>query len=152
MQAAITAAVLIVVLLAMVLRNLLDTLLVFYPLILAALFTVAVAVLFDLAFNFANVIVLPLLMGLGVASGIHMVIRARGNSGSFSLLQTSTPRAVTFSALTTILSFGSLALSAHRGTASMGILLTIAIGFTLFCTLVALPAMMAWLNSRQQSA
>ena len=152
MQAAITAAVLIVVLLAMVLRNLRDTLLVFYPLILAALFTVAVAVLFDLAFNFANVIVLPLLMGLGVASGIHMVIRARGNSGSFSLLQTSTPRAVTFSALTTILSFGSLALSAHRGTASMGILLTIAIGFTLFCTLVALPAMMAWLNSRQQSA
>ncbi|MFL2540597.1 MAG: MMPL family transporter [Candidatus Latescibacterota bacterium] len=151
LQAALTAAVLIILLLVAVLRNLRDTLLVFYPLILAALFTVAVAVLFDLTFNFANVIVLPLLMGLGVASGIHMLIRARGNPGSVSLLRSSTPRAVTFSALTTILSFGSLAVSAHRGTASMGILLTIAIGFTLICTLVALPAMMAWLESRQQS-
>ncbi|MEC7647209.1 MAG: MMPL family transporter [Pseudomonadota bacterium] len=152
LQAVITAGVLIVLLLAAVLRNVRDTLLVFYPLVLAALFTITVAVIFDLAFNFANVIVLPLLMGLGVASGIHMVIRARGGSGSVSLLQTSTPRAVTFSALTTILSFGSLAVSGHRGTASMGILLMIAIGFTLLGSLVALPAMMSWLKSRQHSS
>ena len=152
LQAAITAGVLIVLLLVAVLRNVRDTLLVFYPLVLAALFTITVAVIFDLAFNFANVIVLPLLMGLGVASGIHMVIRARGGSGSVSLLRTSTPRAVTFSALTTILSFGSLAVSGHRGTASMGILLMIAIGFTLLGSLVALPAMMSWLQSRQHSS
>jgi len=152
LQAALTAAVLIVLLLGAILKNVRDTLLVFYPLILAALFTVAIAVIFDLAFNFANVIVLPLLMGLGVASGIHMVIRARGSSKAISLLRTSTPRAVTFSALTTILSFGSLAVSAHRGTASMGVLLTIAIGFTLLGSLVALPAMMAWLKSRERSA
>ena len=152
LQAVITAGVLIVLLLAAVLRNVRDTLLVFYPLVLAVLFTITVAVIFDLAFNFANVIVLPLLMGLGVASGIHMVIRARGDSGSVSLLRTSTPRAVTFSALTTILSFGSLAVSGHRGTASMGILLMIAIGFTLLGSLVALPAMMSWLKSRQHSS
>lgn len=150
LQAAVTAGVMIVLMLLLILRNLRDTLLVFYPLSLAALFTIATAVIFDLPFNFANVIVLPLLMGLGVASGIHLVMRARASVGS-ALQQTSTPRAVTFSALTTILSFGSLAVSTHRGTASMGILLTIAIGFTLLSSLIALPAMMAWLERRRSS-
>ena len=148
LQAAGTAAVLIVIMLLVLLRSLRDTLLVFYPLVLAALLTVATAVVIDLAFNFANVIVLPLLLGLGVASGIHLVMRARDANTGSALLGTSTPRAVTFSALTTILSFGSLAISSHRGTASMGVLLTIAIGFTLISSLIALPALMAWLESR----
>jgi hypothetical protein len=131
------------------LRSLRDTLLVFYPLVVAGLLTVATAVLFDLSFNFANVIVLPLLMGLGVASGIHLVMRSREALADIALLRTSTPRAVAFSALTTILSFGSLAVSTHRGTASMGILLTIAIGFTLLGGLIALPALMGWLDTRR---
>jgi len=75
-------------------------------------------------------------------------MRARDANTGSALLGTSTPRAVTFSALTTILSFGSLAISSHRGTASMGVLLTIAIGFTLISSLIALPALMAWLESR----
>jgi hypothetical protein len=146
-QAALTAFVLISILLLALLRSLRDSLLVFFPLTLAGLLTVATAVLLDLPFNFANVIVLPLLMGLGVASGIHLVMRAREEEETgVGLLGTSTPRAVVFSALTTIGSFGSLAISTHRGTASMGELLTIAIGYTLVCTLVALPALMAWLE------
>ena len=62
------------------------------------------------------------------------------------MLQSSTPRAIILSALTTIGSFGSLAVSGHRGTASMGELLTIAITFSLLCTLVVLPALMTWLR------
>ncbi|MFQ5984283.1 MAG: MMPL family transporter [Alphaproteobacteria bacterium] len=147
-QATITAAVLITALLLMVLRSLRDALLVLLPLALAALLTVAASVLLDLPFNFANVVVLPLLMGLGVASGIHLVMRARVEADDVALLRTSTPRAVVLSALTTIASFGSLALSSHRGTASMGELLTIAIGFTLICTLIVLPALMALLGPR----
>lgn len=150
-QATITALVLITALLLMVLRSLRDTLLVLLPLALATLLTLAASVLLDLPFNFANVIVLPLLMGLGVASGIHLVMRARAEAGDLAAFHTSTPRAVLFSALTTIGSFGSLALSSHRGTASMGELLTIAIGFTLICTLVVLPALMAWLGPRTQA-
>jgi len=149
LQAAVTAGVLILLMLFGLLRSLRDTLLVFYPLVVAGSMTVATAVLFDLPFNFANVIVLPLLMGLGVPSGIHLVMRSRDAVTGVSLLSTSTPRAVTFSALTTILSFGSLAVSTHRGTASMGILLTIAIGFTLLGGLVALPALMGWLDARR---
>src|SRR3546814_642853 len=106
--------------------------------------------LVETPFNFANLIVLPLLLGLGVASGIHLVMRARAERAGTALMQTSTPRAVVFSALTTIGSFGSLAISTHRGTASMGELLTIAIGYTLICTLIVLPALMAWLDRRRQ--
>ncbi|MDP6108724.1 MAG: MMPL family transporter, partial [Rhodospirillales bacterium] len=117
--------------------------LVFAPLALAALLTVAASVIFSLPFNFANVIVLPLLFGLGVAGSIHLVARDREESGFNGVLETSTLRAVLFSALTTIGSFGSIALSSHPGTSSMGVLLTIAIALSLGCTLVVLPALMA---------
>ena len=149
-DAALIALGAIALMLAVLLRRARDVILVFAPLALAALLTVAASVLFDLPFNFANVIVLPLLFGLGVANGIHLVLRERGEAGVGAVLETSTLRAVTLSALTTVGSFGSLALSGHLGTSSMGLLLTIAITFNLVCTLVVLPALMAvWPSVRR---
>ncbi|MEQ8195167.1 MAG: MMPL family transporter, partial [Rhodospirillales bacterium] len=142
-EAAAIAVGCISVLLLIVLRNVREALFVFAPITLAALLTVSASVLLGLHFNFANVIVLPLLFGLGVASGIHFVLREREALIDGGVIETSTPRAVVFSALTTIGSFGSIALSSHPGTASMGVLLTIAISLTLVCTLVVLPALMA---------
>ena len=139
-EAAVFAATLVIFLLLVVLRSLRDTLLVLAPLVLSALLTVAATVLLNQPFNFANVIVLPLLFGIGVASAIHMVLRERARM--VDITWTSTPRAVLFSALTTIGSFASIALSSHHGTASMGVLLTIAITFTLLSALVVLPALM----------
>ncbi len=141
-EAAAYAVVLILVLLLAVLRNLWHSVTVLVPLVLAALLTVAATVLFAIPFNFANVIVLPLLFGLGVASGIHIIVRTR-SAGAAGLMASSTPRAVLFSALTTIGSFCALALSTHRGTASMGVLLTVAITLTMLCTLVVLPVLLA---------
>ncbi|MDX1426175.1 MAG: MMPL family transporter, partial [Kiloniellales bacterium] len=140
-QAAATAVVAIALLLLVLLRRLAAVVLVLAPLLLAAVLTVAATVVFALPFNFANVIVLPLLFGLGVASGLHIELRAR-QAGPQRVLSTSTPRAVLFSALTTVASFGALALSRHTGTASMGVLLTIAICLTLVSTLVVLPALL----------
>ena len=77
-------------------------------------------------------------------------MRSREGETDTPLLGTSTPRAVVFSALTTIGSFGSLMVSSHRGTASMGELLTIAICFTLVSALVVLPALMAWVTPRRK--
>jgi hypothetical protein len=148
-QAAAISLVLVLALAAVVLRRLRDVVLVFAPLLLAALLTVAATVVFAIPFNLANVIVLPLMFGLGVAGSIHMVLRARDATAPEDLFATSTPRAVVFSALTTIGSFGSIALSGHPGTASMGLLLTIAITATLVCTLVVLPALMAVWPVRQ---
>ena len=98
--------------------------------------------LLGLKLNFANVIVLPLLFGLGVASAIHVVIRRRTAGSAAAMMRSSTPRAVMFSTLTTLASFGGLALSPHLGMASMGILLTIAILSILVMTLVWLPSML----------
>jgi len=149
-KAVLLAVVLIALALMGLLRSPLDAILVLLPLSLAGILTVAATVLFDVPFNFANVIVLPLLLGLGVASGIHLVMRHRVEGAGTSLLQTSTPRAVLFSALTTIGSFGTLAISSHRGTSSMGLLLTITIGLTLVCTLIVLPAMLTLSRRRRQ--
>lgn len=138
--AATIALVSIVALLFLLLGNIRDSLLVLLPLVLAGILTAAAAVLVGQDFNFANIIVLPLLVGLGVASGIHLVLRDREGH---SVLETSTPRAVIVSALTTISSFGTLMLSDHRGVFSMGLLLTIGITSNLVVTLVVLPAMLA---------
>jgi len=141
-QAGALSITLIAVMLLVVLGSVRDVLLVFAPLVLAGLFTLAASGAFALPFNFANVIVLPLLFGLGVAGGIHLVSRANTLSLPSPSRHSTTARAILFSALTTMGSFGSIALSTHPGTASMGVLLTIAITLTLFCTLVFLPALM----------
>jgi hopanoid biosynthesis associated RND transporter like protein HpnN len=146
-QASLLALVLITAVLALILRNLRDVIMVLAPIALAALLTAASAVLLGQSLNFANVIVLPLLLGLGVSGAIHVVMRQRQHG---DIVGTSTPRAVVFSGLTTIASFGALALSDHLGLASMGLLLTIAILWSLVCTLVVLPAMLV-VSSRQQA-
>ena len=148
LEAAGIAIAAISVLLLVVLRSLRDSALVLAPLALAALLTVAATVVLNVPFNFANVIALPLLFGLGVAGGIHVVSRAR-ETGTGGLAGSSTPRAVLLSALTTIASFGALAMSDHRGTASMGILLTVAISLSLLTTLLVLPALLALVQRRQ---
>jgi hopanoid biosynthesis associated RND transporter like protein HpnN len=142
-QAFSLALIAVTVLLVILLRPKSDVILVMLPLILAGALTGAASVLLNIPFNFANIIALPLLLGIGVDSGIHMVHRMRAAPpANGQMLQTSTARAVLYSSLTTICSFGNLAVSPHRGMASMGVLLTIGIGFTLLCTLVVLPALM----------
>jgi len=142
-QAFVSALVLISLLLALLFRRARDVALVLAPLLLAGLLTVATVTVLGIPFNFANVIALPLLLGVGVDNGIHMVNRMRiAPPASGDLLRTSTARAVVVSALTTICSFGNLAFSSHRGTASMGQLLTIGLAYTLVCTLVLLPVVL----------
>ncbi|HEV2262975.1 MAG TPA: MMPL family transporter [Stellaceae bacterium] len=138
--AGIIAVAAIALLLLIVLRRARDVAVVLVPLLLAGLLTLATTVVFDLPLNYANIIALPLLLGVGVSFDIYFVMRWR--AGSSELLQSSTARAILFSALTTGTAFGSLALSNHPGTASMGALLTISLGYTLLCTFVVLPALL----------
>ena len=142
-QALLSALAAIAVLLLILLPHKRDVILVLSPLLLAAAITAAGAVAFDIAFNFANVIALPLLLGIGVDSGVHMVHRYRtALPANGDLLGSSTIRAVVVSALTTICSFGNLAFSPHPGAASMGQLLAIGTGATLLCMLAVLPALL----------
>jgi predicted RND superfamily exporter protein len=125
-QAMLSAFIVITLFLLILWRRIDDTALVLIPLLLASALTVATAVLADIPFNFADVIVLPLLLGIGVDSGIHLVHRVRViPEGEANLLA----------------SFGSLGLATHLGLATLGRLLTIGVGFTLLCNLIVLPAL-----------
>ncbi|MDZ7737218.1 MAG: MMPL family transporter [Gammaproteobacteria bacterium] len=140
----------ITLLLLILLRSVYDTLLAIAPIALAALLTAAGTVVLDIPFNFANIIALPLLLGIGIDNSIHILHRyhsAPPDSGL--LLQTSTSRAILVSALTTICSIGNLAFSAHQGTASMGLLLTIGISISLICALVLMPSLLSLRRDRQ---
>jgi hypothetical protein len=142
--ATLAAFALVILVLVPVLGRLVDVALVLVPLVLAALLMLGYTVVAQSPFNFANVIVLPLLIGLGAHSSIHYVMRAREEAGRHEIGETSTPRAVLLSALTTIASFGTLWLSSHRGVSSMGEHLTVAIVITLVCTLLVLPQLIHW--------
>ncbi len=139
-SAAIGALVAIAAILFLVLRRPLDVALVMAPLLLSALMTALVAVLLPMPLNFANIIALPLLLGVGVSFNIYFVMNWRAGVDSF--LGTATARAIVFSAMTTGTAFGSLALSQHPGTASMGKLLLLSLGCTLVATLVFVPTLL----------
>ena len=149
--ATILAFVLIALFLRIVFKRWVEVILVIFPLLLGLLYTMAAAVLLNISFNFANIIVVPLLLGIGVDFGIHIVNRARDNLGADThILETGTSRAVLFSAFTTIISFGILSFMHHAGTASMGKLLTICISFMIISTLLVLPALLKIYNPCKQ--
>jgi len=139
-EAGVLSFVVITLLLIAVLRRAKDVMMTIIPLVLTGLLTLGTSVAIGLQLNFANVIALPLLFGIGVAFNIYFVMAWR--AGQIDLLQSSLTRAVIFSALTTASGFGSLWLSSHPGTASMGELLMISLAWTLVTTLFFLPALM----------
>ncbi len=140
-SASITALIVIAAMLMVVQRRVLDVALVMAPLLLSSLLTLLVVVVIGMKLNFANIIALPLLLGVGVSYNVYFVMNWR--EGLSNPLGSATTRAVVFSALTTAMAFGALALSGHPGTASMGLLLLISLGCTLVSSLVFLPALLA---------
>ena len=150
-QALLGALAAIILILLVVQRNLKDTALILLPLLMAAGFTGATTVILSNPFNFANIIAVPLIFGLGVDSGIHMIHRLRNKqSKNELLLHTSTARAIFFSGLTTLFSFVSLAFTPHLGIASMGQLLAIGITLIVCCTLLVLPAFVYYRHDRRK--
>ncbi len=139
-EAGVLALVAITILLAVVLRNARDVAVTLASLLLGGLVTLGLCVVLRIPLNYANIIALPLLFGIGVAFNIYFVIAWR--HGVRDLLQTSIARAVVFSALTTSTAFGSLWLSSHPGTASMGKLLALSLACTLAAALFVLPALL----------
>ena len=130
----------IAVLLWIVLRRVGDVLLTLIPLLLAGVVTMELMVIFEMKLNFANIIALPLLLGVGVAFKIYYIMAWRG--GQTDLLQSSLTRAVMFSALTTATAFGSLWLSSHPGTSSMGKLMALALVTTMAAAVLFQPVLM----------
>jgi len=141
-QAIVIALVAIALVLLAIRRSILDTTLVMATLILAGLFTMASAALTSTPINFANIIALPLLLGLGVDNGIHMLVKLHDSpSEEENIYQSSTARGIFYGALTTSSSFGGLAFSPHAGISSMGLIITMGIFWIMVCTFIILPAL-----------
>jgi uncharacterized protein len=140
LQAAVLSFVVICGLLLITLRRVRDVAVTMAPIVLTGLLTMGTCVLIGQQLNFANIIALPLLFGIGVAFHIYFVMAWR--SGSSHLLTSSLARGVFFSALATATGFGSLWASSHPGTASMGKLLMISLLWTLASALLFQPALM----------
>jgi hopanoid biosynthesis associated RND transporter like protein HpnN len=139
--AAYSALAAIALILTLALRRVVDVALVMTPLVISTLLTGGMLKLTGTSLNFANIIALPLLLGVGVSFNIYFVMNWR--SGASRFISSATARAVMFSALTTSTAFGSLALSRHPGTASMGDLLLMSLGCTVLTTIVFVPALLA---------
>ncbi|MER2250511.1 MMPL family transporter [Methylorubrum podarium] len=137
-QAGLTALALIFILLSVALRKPWDVAMTLGPLVLATLWTLMALKVIGMPLNFANIIALPLMLAVGVAFHIYYVIAWR--AGVVDMLASSLTRAIFFSALTTGTAFGSLMLSSHPGTASMGELLALSLFFTLLAAFFVVPA------------
>ena len=144
-QAMVFALASISLVLLVMFQSLRYAVLILVPLALTVVFTLALGVIFDTPLNMANILVLPLIFGLGVDNGVHVVDRYRGEGDVPRLMHSSTPRAVLLSTLTTVGTFVALSLSPHQGTASIGFLLAIAVALLLVLTVFLLPVLLSWM-------
>jgi len=153
MQAAIWSVASIALILLITLRRWSYVALTLVPLLVAIVVTLEICVLIGLQLNFANIIALPLLLGVGVAFKIYYIMAWRAGERNF--LQSSLTRAVIFSASTTATAFGSLWFSHHPGTSSMGKLMALCLITTLAAAVLFQPALLATQtkgNNSKQSA
>ena len=139
-EAGVLALVAIAILLLIALRRLTDVLLTLVPLLLAGALTLQISVLAGLTLNFANIIALPLLLGVGVAFKIYYIMAWR--AGKTGLLQSTLTRAVVFSAMTTAVAFGSMWASKYPGMSSMGKLMALSLLCTMFAAVLFQPVLM----------
>lgn len=148
-QAAWYALAAILIVLYLDLRSLRQTLLAMLPLGLGMLQLFGILGLLDIPLNPANMIVLPLILGIGIDDGVHVIHDFRRQRGRYHM-SPSTASAVLISSLTTMVGFGSLMIVSHRGLQSLGRVLTIGVGCCLFASLVMLPAVLAWATRNRQ--
>lgn len=147
LQAGLYALTAVLVLLVLVLRRPSHIGLVLAPLAVGGAFTLAAMVALGVPINSANIVAFPLLLGIGCAYNVYFVLNWRMGMGP--LLPSATARAVLFSALTTGVAFGALALSPHRGTASMGLVLMVSLILIVLTSFAMLPAAFALMERRR---
>jgi len=124
-------------------RNLRETLMALTPLVIGVIWMLGAMRVLGISYNFANLIAVPLIIGVGIDNGVHVVHRMRfeGRDGMAVVLR-HTGRAILIAGLTTMIGFGSLALASHRGLASLGMVLLIGVGSCVTTAMVVLPNML----------
>ena len=123
--------------------NIRATLIVLLPVVVGSMWTVGIMDLADISFNLANLVILPLIIGIGVVNGVHLVHRYREEKDkNVNILSRSTGQGVVLSSLTTMIGFGSLMVADYQGVYSLGLVLTLGVGCCLVASITILPAML----------
>ena len=123
--------------------NIRATLIVLLPVVVGSVWTVGVMDLMKVSFNLANLVILPLIIGIGVVNGVHMVHRYREETDkSVNILSRSTGKGVVLSSLTTMIGFGSLMIADYQGIYSLGLVLTLGVGCCLLASITVLPSIL----------
>ena len=123
--------------------NIRATLIVLLPVVTGSMWTVGIMGLAGISFNLANLVILPLIIGIGVVNGVHLVHRYREEKDkNVNILSKSTGQGVILSSLTTMIGFGSLMVADYQGIYSLGLVLTLGVGCCLLASITLLPAML----------
>lgn len=142
-RAVVVGAILVSIILMIDYRNLRETFLALIPLAMGTIWMLGCMRLLGLSYNFANMIAVPLIIGVGIDNGVHVVHRIRRDKGEgMTAVLRHTGRAILIAGLTTIIGFGGLALASHRGLASLGLVLLVGVGACMTSALVVLPNML----------
>lgn len=130
-------------------RNLISSLLAMVPLVIGCLWSIFFMYVFQIEFNLANLVVLPLIIGIGVDNGIHVVHRFRESQiTAFQVVSGSTGKAIILSSITSMIGFGSMTVAHHQGIYSIGLVLTLGIGTCLWVSITFLPVLLEWLHQK----
>ena len=139
-RAVAVGAVMVFLVLLLDYRRLGPALLALVPLLVGMIWMLGCMRLLNLQFNFANLVAVPLIIGVGIDNGVHIVHRLlyEGDEG-MSIVLRHTGRAILIASLTTMIGFGSLALASHRGMSGLGLILLLGVGACLITSTVVLP-------------
>jgi len=148
-EAAIYSLIAIVIVLVIDFRMLRHVLLATLPVGVGTLQMFGLLGVLDIPLNPANMIVLPLILGIGIDDGVHILHDYRCQQGPYHISR-STATSVLITSLTTMVGFGSLMIASHRGLRSLGQVLSIGVACCLFTSLVMLPALLTWISRHRQ--
>ena len=142
-QGGIYAMVAIFIYILVSFGNIRATLIVLLPVVVGSMWTLGIMDLVGVSLNLANLVILPLIIGIGVVNGVHIVHRYREETDkSINILSKSTGQGVVLSSLTTMIGFGSLMVADHQGVYSLGLVLTLGVGCCLMASITVLPSIL----------
>lgn len=148
-QAALYALLVIMVVLVLDLRSVRYAILAALPLGLGVLQTFGLLGILEIPLNPANMIALPLMLGIGVDYGVHLIHEYREQSGPYRM-SPATAVAVLVDGLTTVVGFGSLMIASHRGLQSLGRVLTLGVSCCMFTSMIMLPALLVLMSRKRR--
>ncbi|NOZ74661.1 MAG: MMPL family transporter, partial [FCB group bacterium] len=151
-KSSLLAVILIFLILMVDFKSWRRALIAIFPLIIGMVWMVGTMELVGYQLTMLNIMALPLIIGIGIDDGVHIMHRYNvEGSREHRKVFSSTGRAILLTSLTTMIGFGSLRFATYRGMGSMGMALFIGVGTCFLATVIIVPVLMGWRSSRSKT-